>query len=41
MAQTVKNVPVVWETWVHSLDQEDALEQEMATHSNMLAWRIP
>ena len=41
MAQTVKNVPVVWETWVQSLDQEDALEQEMATHSNMLAWRIP
>ena len=37
----VKNPPAVWETQVRSLGQEDALEKEMATHSSILAWRIP
>ena len=37
----VKNLPTMWETRVQSLGQEDLLEKEMATHSNMLAWRIP
>ena len=37
----VKNLPAVWETWVRSLDQEDPLEEGMATHSSILAWRIP
>ena len=41
MAQTVKNPPAVQETWVRSLDQEDPLEEEMVTHSSILAWRIP
>ena len=41
MAQTVKNMPAMWETQVQSLSQEDSLEKEMATHSNILAWRIP
>ena len=41
MAQTVKNLPAMQETWVKSLDQEVPLEKEMATHSNILAWRIP
>ena len=41
MAQTVKNLPAVWETWVRSLGWEDPLEKEMATHSSILAWRIP
>ena len=41
MAQLVKNPPSVWETWVQSLDWEDALEKGMATHSSILAWRIP
>ena len=41
MSNTVKNLPATRETWVHSLDGEDPLEKEMATHSNMLAWRIP
>ena len=40
-AQTVKNLPAVWETQVRSLDQEDPLEKEMATHSSILAWEIP
>ena len=40
-AQTVKNPPAVWETWVQSLGQEDPLEKGMATHSSILAWRIP
>ena len=40
-AQTVKNLlPVMQETWVQSLGQEDALEKGMATHSSSLAWRI-
>ena len=41
VAQMVKNPPAVWETWVRSLGQEDTLEKEMATHSSILAWRIP
>ena len=41
MAQTVKHLPIMWETWVPSLRQEDLLEKEMATHSSILAWRIP
>ena len=41
MAQTVKNLPVMQEPWVRSLGQEDPLEKEMATHSSILAWRIP
>ena len=41
MAQTVKNLPAMQETRVRSLGQEDALEREMATHSSILAWRIP
>ena len=41
MAQTVKRLPTVQETWVQSLGWEDLLEKEMATHSNILAWRIP
>ena len=40
-AQAVKNLPTVWETWVRSLDQQDFLEKGMATHSRILAWRIP
>ena len=41
MAQMVKNLPVMWETWVQSLGQEDPLQKGMATHSSILAWRIP
>ena len=41
MAQTVKNLPAMRETWVQSLGQEDPLEEGMATHSSILAWRIP
>ena len=37
----LKNLPVMQETWVQSLGQEDSLENEMATHSSILAWRIP
>ena len=37
----VKNLPAVQETWVQSLDREDPLEKEMASHSSILAWRIP
>ena len=40
MAQTVKNLPAVQETWVQSLGQEDPREKGMATHSSDLAWRI-
>ena len=40
-AQTVKNLPAVWETCVRSQGQEDPLEKGMATHSSILAWRIP
>ena len=41
MAQTVKNLPATQETWVRSLGWENPLEKEMATHSSILAWRIP
>ena len=41
MAQVVKNLPTVQETWVQSLGQEDPLEEEVATHSSILAWKIP
>ena len=41
VAQMVKNLPVMQETQVQSLGWEDPLEKEMATHSSMLAWRIP
>ena len=41
VSQTVKNPPTVWETWVRSLDWEDPLEESMATHCSILAWRIP
>ena len=41
VAQTVKNLPAIQETWVSSLDQEDSLEKRTATHSSILAWRIP
>ena len=37
----VKNLPAMWENWVRSLGSEDPLEEEMATHSSILAWRIP
>ena len=40
-AQTVENLPAMWETWVRSLGWEDTLEEGMATHSSILAWRIP
>ena len=40
VAQTVKNLPAMWETWVRSLDWEDPLEEGMAIHSCILAWRI-
>ena len=39
--QRLKRLPAMWETWVRSLGQEDPLEKEMATHSSILAWRIP
>jgi len=41
MAQSVKNLPAMQETWTGSLGQEDPLEEEMATHSSILAWKIP
>ena len=41
MAQTVKHLPTMRETWVLSLGQEDSLEKDMATHSSTLAWKIP
>ena len=37
----VKNLPAMWETWVQSLGWEDPLEEDMATHPSILAWRIP
>ena len=37
----VKNLPAMWETWAQSLRWEDFLEEGMATHSSILAWRIP
>ena len=41
MAQTVKNLPAMRETWFQSLGQGDSLEKEMAAHSSTLAWKIP
>ena len=41
VAQSVKSLPAICETQVQSLDQEDPLEKAMATHSSILAWRIP
>ena len=41
VAQTVKCLPAMWETWVRSLGREDTLEKEMATHSSTLAWKMP
>ena len=41
MTQTVKNLPAMQETWVPSLGREDPLEEEMAIHSSILAWKIP
>ena len=41
MAQMVKDLPAMQETWVQSLDREDPLEKGMATYSRVLAWRIP
>ena len=41
VAQRLKRLPAMWETWVRSLGREDPLEKEMATHSSILAWRIP
>ena len=41
VVQLVKNLPVMWETWVRSLGWEDLLEKGKATHSSILVWRIP
>ena len=41
MAQRVKRLLALWETWVRSLGGEDPLKKEMATHSSILAWKIP
>ena len=41
MAQTVKRLSIMQETWVRSLSWEDPLEKEMAAHSSILAWKIP
>ena len=41
LAQMVKNLPAMWGTWVRSLSWEDPLEEVMAIHSSILAWRIP
>ena len=41
MAQRLKRLPPMWENWVLSLGREDPLEKEMATHSSIVAWRIP
>ena len=41
VAQLVKNLPAVWETWVQSLSWEDPLQKGKAAHSSILAWRIP
>ena len=39
--QRLKRLPAMWETWVLSVGREDPLEKDMATHSSILAWRIP
>ena len=41
VALMVKNLPAMWETWVQSLGWEDPLEEEMETHSSILAWEMP
>ena len=41
VAQTVKHLPAMWETWVRFLGREDPLEKEMAFHSSTVAWKIP
>ena len=41
VAQLVESLPAMQKTWVQSLGQEDPLEKEVATHSNILAWKIP
>ena len=41
VAQLVKNLPAMWETWVRPLGWDDPLEKGKATHSSILAWRIP
>ena len=41
VAQTIKSLPAMWETWVQSLGWEDLLEKAMTIHSSFLAWRIP
>ena len=41
VAQRLKHLPLMRETWVRSLGREDPLEKEMETHSRILAWRIP
>ena len=41
IAQLVKNLPAMWETWAQSLGWEDPLQKGKATHSSILAWRIP
>ena len=41
VAQTVKNLPTMWEAWVRSLNWEDPLEEGMAAYSSIVAWRIP
>ena len=41
MAQLVKDLPAMQETWIRSLGQEDSLEKAMANHSSILAWEIP
>ena len=41
MSQRLKRLPAMQETWVRSLGWEDSLEKEMATHSSILAWKIP
>ena len=41
VAQRLKRLPAMRETWVQSLGQEDPLEKEMATHSSIIAWRTP
>ena len=41
VAQRVKRLPAMWETWVQALGWEDPLEKEMAIHSSTIAWKIP
>ena len=41
VVQRLKHLPAMWETWARSLGREDPLEKKMATHSSILAWRIP